>query len=209
MGRWGKLSVGAMFLLLVAGLIALIHYFLSTPETSKKRLVQQISLIKPPPPKMEQKPPPPKQEIKKEEVKLDEPPPLPQQQDEPPPSPDLGVDANATPGSDSFGLVGRPGGHNLIGGNGSRFGWYGKLIQQDVEDALKQDKKRLSAKQYQVVVRLWLTSSGGVDRFELATTTGSPDLDNAIKQALNEIKSVKEAPPEDMPQPVLLRISSR
>jgi protein TonB len=203
----------ALFLLLVAGgMVMLIKGFLSS-EPDKKPRVQQISLIKPPEPKPEEKPPEPEQKPPevKEEVKLDEPPPPePQPADAPPPGPDLGVDAKGEGGGDQFGLVGKPGGRELttIGGNGSRFGGYLGGLQQHIRDALNRNEKIRSG-EYKIIVKLWIAPSGSVDRFELVNSSGDAEVDAAMKRVLASIKPLQDAPPEDMPQPVRLRISSR
>ena len=51
--------------------------------------------------------------------------------------------------------------------------------------------------------------AAGVERYELAGSTGNPDTDKAINQALANLPSMHESPPEDMPQPVKLRVTSR
>lgn len=204
--------IGALFLLLVVGgMVMAIKNFMTT-DPDKKPRVQQISLIKPPEPKPEEKPPEPEQKPPevKEEVKLDEPPPEPQAADAPPPGADLGVDAKGDGGGDQFGLVGKPGGRELttIGGNGSRFGGYLGGLQQHIRDALNRNEKVRSG-EYKITVNLWIAASGSVDRFELVGSSGNAEVDAAMKRVLAGIKSLQEAPPEDMPQPVRLRISSR
>jgi hypothetical protein len=125
--RWGGVALG----LVAAVLIALwLKDMLVSDGPVRKPTIQQITLIKPPPPPP--KPPeekPPEPEVK-EEVKLDEPQPTPEQQAEaPPPGPDLGVDAEGTGSGDGFGLVGKKGGSELIGGGGGNpWAWYDALV---------------------------------------------------------------------------------
>jgi periplasmic protein TonB len=104
--------------LLLAGLLAgMAISFMKNSGPVRKRVIQEITLVKPPPP-----PPPPKQiekppepeikEVKIEEQKLDEPKPL---ENEPPPAlKDLGVIGEGVAGGDAFGLEARAGGTDLL-----------------------------------------------------------------------------------------------
>lgn len=178
--------------------------------------VQEISLVKPPPPP----PPPPKEEepmeepeVEEEEVEVPEPEQvmedLPEElNDEPPPGTELGVDAEGGAGGDAFGLVGRKGGRGLLGGGGSRFGWYAGIIQQDIQSRLSEIEE-VRTLGYTVVVKLWLAADGSVETTELERGTGDPDLDLKLRSALTSGFRLSEAPPEDLPQPIRLRISSR
>lgn len=169
-----------------------------------KKMVQQISLIKPPPPppppKVEEKPPEPKV---KEEVKIDEPPP--KNDDQPPPGKDLGIDANGSGGGDGFGLIGRKGGRDLLGSD--RFGWYGSQVKSGIYDALMGEDCTRQAR-YSVVVKVWLVASGKVQRVELEGSSGNPEIDSCITRALPGVQ-VADAPPEDLPQPVRIRVAAR
>jgi protein TonB len=196
---------GAFMLIVVVGVVILIKNFLENPDKPNTRRVQQISIIKPaeppPPPPPEEKPP----EVK-EEVKLDEPPPP--QPDAPPPGANLGLDADGKGNGDSFGLVGNKGGRELtIGGNGSRFGGYLGGLQKNIRDELSRNEK-LRKGEYKALVALWISRNGSVERFELLSSSGEPEVDAAMKKVLSLIKQFEE-PPADMPQPVKLRISSR
>ena len=196
---------GAFMLILVVGVVILIKNFMENPDKPSTRRVQQISIIKPaeppPPPPPEEKPP----EVK-EEVKLEEPPPP--QQDSPPPGANLGLDADGKGSGDSFGLVGNKGGRELtIGGNGSRFGGYLGGLQKNIRDELSRNEK-LRKGEYKALVALWIAKNGSVEKFELLSSSGEPEVDVAMKKVLSLIKQFEE-PPADMPQPIKLRISSR
>ncbi|WP_332740933.1 energy transducer TonB family protein [Hydrogenophaga sp.] len=210
----------AVMVLLVAGVIALavwLYQWLSKPtEPTKKRTVQEISLLKPPPPPPPPKtqPPPPPPEQKQEKIDVPKPEAAPDQPSEaPPPGPDLGVDAAGSGGGDNFGLVGKPGGGDLIGsgggGGGNRFAWYGALVKDRISDAVQRDKKLREAAEYQRVVNVWVNSSGLVTRVELVGTSDKPELDEALRLALRNLPPVREGAPGDMPQPIRLRISTR
>ena len=176
------------------------------PEPPK---VQEISLVQPPPP-----PPPP--------PKMEEPPPPAQLMEEPKPEPEpvaddapadealpgdeLGVDAEGGAGSDGFGLRGKKGGHGLIGG-GDRNRGYANALQRELQSQLAENQDARGDK-YSVVVKIWLADDGRVERFELLDSTADSDADTALRQTLNGLR-MKNSPPEDMPQPVKLRIVSR
>lgn len=199
--------VGGLFLLLFAiGVVMVIRNFILNGEKPNVRKVQQISIIQPPPPKPpEEKPPEPEKQEIKQDVNIPEP----QQEaqpNEPPPGQSLALDADASAGTDGFGLGANKGGKSLIGGGGSRFGWYSGTIQQAFQDALMKNKANKG--DYRAIVRLWISPDGSVKRFELSGSSGKPDVDKTIIAALEQIKTLGQ-PPEDMPQPVKLRISSR
>lgn len=176
------------------------------PEAPK---VQEISLVQPPPPpppppKMEE-PPPPEQVI--EEPKP-EPEPVADEApaDEAMPGDELGLDADGTAGSDGFGLRGKKGGRGLIGG-GDRNRWYAGVLQRELQSLLSSNADARGEK-YAVVVKIWMAGDGRVERFELLDSTGNDDSDAALRKTLTRLH-MKDSPPEDMPQPVKLRIVSR
>jgi protein TonB len=121
------------------------------------------------------------------------------------------VDANGGPGGDSFGLVGRKGGSDLIGGagTGNRFAWYGALLKERIQDTIARDKKLREAKDFRRLVNVWINSSGVVTRVEVLDGADNPELAEALKLALNAMPALREGPPGDMPQPIRLRLTAR
>ncbi len=220
--RWApRLIVVAFLLLFLVAAVYFLRDIIFADDSHKKNVIHEISLIKPPPPpKPEEKPPEP--EVKKEEVKIPEPetppPPADQpdnaKQDEPPPANDLGLDADGQAGSDSFGLGANKGGRSIIGGGGgnggggNRYGWYAGMIEKGIQDVLDKNKE-LAKDNYKVVIKVWVNKDGSVERFDLGGSSGNPETDKAIRTALKEMTRVKEPPPDGMPQPVKLRITSR
>lgn len=207
--------VGTLVVVGIATLVvSFMRDFLNTPVAPAKKGPQQVTLIKPPPPpppKVEEKPPEP--EVKQDdEVKMAEQPPiddLPDQaNDEPPPGSDLGVDAEGGAGGDGFGLIGRKGGRGLLSGSGNPFAYYGTQLQRQIENALLDDKDTRK-KAYSVVAKVWLRPDGSILRAELASSTGSRDMDDKLITAIMNAQSLAQAPPQDMPQPIRMRISSR
>lgn len=211
--RWGAVALG----LAVAVLLALwLRDMLLSAKPSKPMKLQQITLMRPPPPPPP-KPPeekPPEPEVK-EEVKIDEPTPeAPQPADAPPPGADLGVDAEGTGDGDGFGLVGKKGAGDLIGGGGGGNPWgrYDALLNEAVSSAFQQAlarDKALKGKSYKVMVKVWIDGSGKVTRASLVDSTGDARADEALKEALNSMRALRDVPPADMPQPVKIRVTSR
>ncbi len=206
---------GGLLVLLVAILVFVFRESFEKPAQSKKQ-VQQISVVRPLPPP----PPPPKPEIKppevKEEEKIPEPEPAPEPETpepeaEPPPGDQLGVDANGAAGSDGFGLVGKKGGAGLIGGGGggNAIIWYGqhvaKELTSELDSALK-DRARHS--KYSAVVLVWISPDGNISKVELANSSGTPEIDVALREAISKVHGRFKPPPERMPQPLKVRIRS-
>jgi protein TonB len=208
------LAVGAA--LAVLALIGLLlKHLLGESDGKRRRVVHDIALLRPPPPP----PPPPPQEkppeVKKEEVKIREPEkaPDPKQSDEAPAGDKLGLDAEGDAGSDAFGLAARKGGRDLLagtGGGGSRlqFAFYTNFIQQHVSEELRKNKQ-LQTGDYRAIVRIWIAHDGRIERFELTGSSGNPDIDERLKAAFAQMAALKEPPPENMPQPVRMRITAR
>jgi hypothetical protein len=131
--------------------------------------------------------------------------------DDLPPAGDLlGLDGEALAGADSFGLVARKGGRGLLDGAGNDIGceWYASVLNSELNELLLpilQDNDRLLASSWSVIVKLWLEDDGAVDRFEV-TETGDALLDRQIYATLNQFERVSTPPPDNMPQPVRLRL---
>jgi protein TonB len=191
--------------------------FSKPAQSTKKRAVQEIALLKPPPPPPPPKTPPPPPPPRLDQQKIDVPKqdPTPDKPaDAPPPGPDLAVDAAGSGSGDGFGLVGKPGGTDLLatgtrGAVGNRFAWYGALVKERIQDAVSKDKKLRSATSYQRLVNVWVSSTGAVTRVELIGPVENPALDEALRQALRNVAAVREGAPSDLPQPIRLRVSAQ
>ena len=127
-----------------------------------------------------------------------------------PPGP-LGVNAKGEGQGDAFGLVGRPGGNGLLnggGGGGTRFGWYAAQVQARIEEALRANNRTRSASIPGLRIRIWADNTGRVTRAQLVGTTGDPAIDDAITNEVLTGLQLKEAPPSDMPMPIVLRVTA-
>jgi protein TonB len=215
--NWAMRVGLATALLVVIATIAWAAYALLGDSKPTKKQVVQISLIKPPPPP----PPPPPPEQKKiepevkEEVKIPEPQEQPQQDEPAPPvSEQLGLDSDGTGNGDGFGLAAKKGGTDItkIGGpsgaGGSERAYFAGLVQSHLQTELSKNE-RLRRADYKVGLRIWFTPDGRIERFELAGSTGNPQIDQDLKLALDHVPAMKHAPPQGIQQPVKLRLTSR
>lgn len=217
---------GMVIALLLTGVLFLVKVFLS-PDSSHKKELFAVTLIKPPPPpEQKEKPPepePPKEQPKENIIAPDE---AQQQQDQnddsPPPGADLGVDAEGGSGGDSFGLVGKKGGRGITlgggGGNGgsrlsllTKYGWYTSKIQDELKQLMR---KRLDQNggtpkgKYKALVHIVLDPQGAVLNYRIVDSSGNDKIDEAIKLSLPGMR-VSQPPPEGMPRSMTLRVSSQ
>lgn len=198
---------GLLFMaLFTAGVILGVMGFIQDSGAPERPKIQTISLVKPPPPKPPEEKPPEPQKIDKpkEEVKLDQPQPP---QPEAPPPPPGGIPDGPAGGMATDLAAGSGIG---IGGGGAgdeRRSWYSNMISRQLEDELRR-AKRLQGKDYKVVAQIWFNPSGGVSRVKLDKGTGDSELDEALRQEILRV-SLRDPLPDDIPQPVRLRVVSR
>ncbi|MFZ2449586.1 MAG: energy transducer TonB [Methylovulum miyakonense] len=217
--RWLRnlpLIIGIVLALAIAVAVYFLQGLFPKPAQPKKQM-QQITMIQPPPP------PPPPPEVKPPEPEPEpEKMPEPEPEKEPEPAPEeapepageeLGVDAEGGAGSDGFGLVGKKGGRGLLGGTGgSAILWYGGQVKRGLEEELQRVLADSPARKaaYSVQLQVWVNADGSVNRAELASSSGKPEVDQAIRAALPSLHfSLPKAPPENMPQPLKVRVTSR
>jgi protein TonB len=62
---------------------------------------------------------------------------------------------------------------------------------------------------YSVRMHLWIEHDGRIKRFELLDTTGDAGMDTLLRTSLASLDRIRERPPEDLPQPVRIRVTSR
>ena len=202
--RWAGPAIGALCIGVAIALVCVwARHMMAAKPTQTRQVPQIVQLIRPPPP-LEAPPPPPPE-------KIDEP--MPQDPPEQDQAPDnsaqqLGLDADASAGSDAFGLAARKGGTDLLGTGTAIFGRYTSLLKDAIQSVLSEDNKVRSGS-YSVVVRVWIGTDGSIARATLAQGSGKRELDAAIEQALQHPTRLAEAPPLEMPQPVTLKIISR
>lgn len=215
--RWLRnlpLLIGVVLTLLIALGVYFLQDRFQKPAQPKKQ-TQQITMVQmpppPPPPPPEQKPPEPEPE------KLPEPEPEPDPEPTPEPAEqpageELGVDAEGAAGGDAFGLLGKKGGRSLLGGGGgSAILWYGGQVKRGLEDALQRLLPEAARKYaYAIELKVWVNADGGVNRAELVSASGKPEVDQAIRSVLPDLQfTLPKPPPENMPQPLTVRVVSR
>lgn len=194
------LGVAIVIVALTAAL--LLKKFFHVEKTEQKKQIQQVTIIAPPPP-----PPPPKEEIKEPEVKEEVPEEKPEEaapdnNAEAPAGEDLGVDADGTAGSDGFGLVGKKGGHGLLGGSG-----YEQSVRQEINEAVLENQ-RLKHMEYIAVVNLKLADNGEFERFDVEMVSGSSEAKALIEETLRKKQRMSKPRPLEAASFVKLRIKS-
>lgn len=206
------LVVGVMvFLALAYGVYSLI----SSKPGPKKPPVTTVKLLPdtPPPP-----PPPPKEPPKEQpkeepkEIKVEQPKPI----DAPPEPQNLKMEGDAGDAPSAFGAGKVSSDYNggdvgvKIGGSKglSAYAFYTNKIKSSIEEAIATEKD-LEKEQYKLVVELWLAKDGRVEKIELINGTGDGKKDALLQKALQTLKRISEPPPDDMPQPVKLRITAK
>lgn len=183
-----------------------------------KRQTVKIAVLPdtPPPP-----PPPPKDE-KKPEPKPDENKPQPQEQKqvEAPPEPQqLKMEGAAGDGPSAFGAgtVNKEYDKGSIGtgtGGGTladklAFSGFGNSARREVNDFLNRDQALRRSGDYKLPVSLWVRTDGSIERFELDASSGNPDVDTRLRQALSQFRGFRNPPPAGLPQPIRLQVTNR
>lgn len=84
---------------------------------------------------------------------------------------------------------------------------YGGLVRGAVHRALLSNRATAGGT-YRVTLRLWIGSSGAVERSVAADSSGDPRRDLAIADVVRHVV-IGTPPPEGLPQPVVLVITSR
>lgn len=185
---------------------------------SKPRKQQMVKLLPdtppPPPPRQEDKPPP-KAEAKPQPQDAPKPQEQPQAQalkiDE---APGAGTGSGLTSGAVTQDYQGGPTGMQVGGASGESApnrlaaSTFANAATKALNEYLARNKdvKRLD---YQVRVDLWLSGAGGFQRAELVGSTGDPQTDQALREALQRFPGTSHAVPPRMPQPLRVLVSNR
>jgi protein TonB len=211
---WAKRGGGLLLLLAVIAGVVLLARQMSKSTSAPQRQTARIAIVPntPPPP-----PPPPKEEKKVEQkenpkqVDADRPKPVAQQPDEQIKMEGAGSDTGLA-GIGAGKVTSDYSGQKIGGGGGdaagSRFAWYKAVVQQMVQTALQKNNK-LRSTNYRVIVKIWLGADGVVSRAELSDSTGNPDMDERLRTALSQLPPFGERPPEGLPQPITMRLTTR
>ena len=123
----------------------------------------------------------------------------------------LALDAPATGPGDSFNLGSKVGGSpygGRGGGGGSRWGWYASIVQTQIEAAIRANERTKNAVM-QLQFRIWADNTGRISRVELVNSSGSAEVDAAIRNDVIGRLTLREPPPNDMPMPINVRATGR
>ena len=113
-------------------------------------------------------------------------------------------------GPNNFGLSDKAG-NGFFGGEnrqGTKWSWYARQVQSSVQQALQRNRRTRSAS-LSVNVRVWPDPKGRINRAQLASSTGDPSLDAAIRDEVLTGLQLDQPPPSDMPTPITLRLAAR
>ena len=218
-----KKMIPVIIALVVLGILiwGAVKFFssLSSQVPPPKKEPQQIKLVAPPPPP----PPPPPPEIEEppepeDEPEPEEPEPEPEPDDSPEPDQADDLDAasdelvsDAAVGNCTGPLCLKKGKPKCTVGCGKGDAAYTRFagsLKQALTRMLSDDESvRKSA--YNVIVEVWITEDGRIERANLVKGTGDSKTDDALELALSGGKRLGLVPPEGMPQPVKLRVVSR
>jgi periplasmic protein TonB len=204
--------VGVVLALIIGTVGVLVKMYGKIPPPHKP---EEIVIHLQPPPPMPPPPPPPPPPPQPPEQKFVEQPkdlkPLEKPKDEmknpdKPPGPPAA--ASGPPSDFGLGGPGGGGGGDGGGGGGSRWGWYAGEVQARIAEALRQNDKTKDAR-LRVKVRIWVNNSGSITRASLADSSGDPSLDDALKNQILTGLNLPEAPPSDMPMPIVMLINEQ
>lgn len=204
--RWLRIAAGALLLIAaVAGFVYLMKGMTESGPVSKKQVTKITVLPDTPPPPP---PPPPKEQPKDtREVKLDQPKPM----ELPREAQQLKMEGPAGEGASPFatGSVSRDYiGGAVGGGGGMQFAFFSNALQRHIQDELARNRK-IKLGDYRVTVNIWVGTDGVIRRAELVGSTGSPETDRALRAALTELGPMRATVPDNLPQPIKLRITNR
>lgn len=208
-----RILIALVLLALLVGIGYGIKKMFSGGATHKKQIttVKLLPDTPPPPP-----PPPPKEPPK--ETPKEQPKEAPKEPvakpAETPPAENLKMEGAAGDGPSPFqaGAVNneyKGGAVATIGSDGGvKFRWYAGLVKSQIEHAIERDKK-LTQGQYKIVVSVWLKPNGQFERLSVEQSDSTPEIEQGIREALNDLPAMQETPPDNMPMPIRLRISAK
>ena len=208
--RW----VSALGLALAVAVLAVAGYFLSeqSPEARPAPTPPPMVAIQlPPPPPPPPPPPEPEEQPEEEEIVEPDEEPEPEPDDQPPPDapPATGITGD---GDNGFGLANQGSGGFFGGGGsgGAGRGWsrYASQVKNSIADAVRRHPEARRAV-FSVEVRIWADETGLITRASLNGTTGRPELDQILRDEVLTGLRLREAPPENMPMPIVMMLEAR
>lgn len=179
--------------------------------------VPTIIPLPPPPPPPPEKPPEPETPV---EEKMLEPQPTPEPEEvkpleEAPPSPanDLAnpmqIDGDAQSGNDGFNIgAGKGGGMAGSGGGRVGNGTYSQFLAFTFQRLLRENPE-LRNLAFSLQADVWLSAAGEITRVELIRSSGKPEIDAQVIDALRSAPHLNERPPATLTLPVRLSLQGR
>lgn len=211
--RWLGPAIGAIAVALLGVLIW--HFAGSTVGVRREApRIATITPLPPPPPPPKEKPPEPKK-VEEDIKPVDKPQDVPQKPvDAPKPSNDVArnvtMNADAQAGSDAFN-IGAGGGGGMVGsggGTGSGTGSYDQYLGYAIQQAVQRDG-RVNRLAFDVRADIWLDADGKLTRAELVGSSGNPDTDQALLDALRTMPHIDVAPPSSLHFPLRVAIRGK
>lgn len=214
-----RLVIGILLaVVLLGGVVSFLTSGGKSPRTvARKSEIVTITLPPPPPPPLPKvEPPPPKEEppdkeemVEQEPVPDDEPPP----DNAPPEAPSEDLGTGIAGNGPDIGLGSGNGNGGKIGGTGrkgggSKYGWYAAKVQTSIAEAMRRHPSTKNASMT-LQVRVWPDANGRIIRAQLVGTSGNAAVDQAIKDQILTGLQLPQAPPADMPTPIVLRLTAR
>ena len=208
-----RVLIGVGLFVLIGAALAVSCYLLAG-KPSKPRIQEPIAIhLLPPPPAPPPPPPPPPPKIPPPVQKMVEQPPVKPDEVKPkdvkapdrPPGPP-GPPAGPATDDGIGGNGGGGGGDGDGGGGGSKYGYYANEVVQKITSAVHENSKTRDATAH-VKVRLWVDNTGRVTRAKLADSSDDPTVDTALQNEVLTGMTMPEAPPADMPMPIVLLLS--
>ncbi len=175
-------------------------------SAAKKDATAMMVQVLPPPPIAPLPPPPPPKEEVREDKQVEE-----KEEQEPEPEPAV---TTAASGKGAGGITiakGKGGGFfrkSADAGAQTKWRGFAGQVARSIEDALRRNPASKHASGTAPVVRVWVDSGGRITRVALDSSTGNAALDGAINESLAGTQC-PGITPEDMPQPIRMRISLR
>lgn len=198
---WGRRAGVAAVVLALVALIVWVAIRLSHQTPAPKRQVAKIALLPDTPPP----PPPPPPEKPKIEPKVETKQQQMEKKQETPPEPQI-VKMEGAAGDGPSPFAAGEVKNDYIGGdigNGELFANYAGRIAQFLQEELTRRKVKVGSAR----VVLWLSPDGGIQRYEIK---GAPPPDEKeVRTFMAEVHRVPDLPPQGMPMPFGLEISSR
>ncbi len=208
-----RIAIALIALLILGGIGYGIKSLMSGSSGPQKKQKTTIKLLPDTPPP----PPPPPKEPPKEQPKPDAPKEIKVEQPKPaeaPPAENIKMEGPAGDDPSPFqaGAVSndyKGGDVKTIGSDGgAKFNWYAGVLKNQIQDALEKNQK-LKEGQYRLIVSVWLKQNGDIEKLEWSGSDAEPEIQQAVKSALDNMPAMREPPPEGMPQPIKLRITAR